>query len=41
MKKLALCIVVLAGLAACEPSGGSMQDLNDIPADLDNIAPEV
>ena len=40
MKKFALCIIVLAGLAACEPNDGDMEDLNSIPEEVSTV-PEV
>ncbi len=40
MKKFALCIMMLAGLAACEPSEGDMEDLNSIPEEVTAV-PEV
>ena len=41
MKKLGICALIIAALAACEPNKGNMEDLNNIPEEVENVAPEV
>lgn len=41
MKKIALCLLAIATLAACEPNQASEENLNDIPADVENATPEI
>ncbi|MEM1076237.1 MAG: hypothetical protein AAF665_15440 [Pseudomonadota bacterium] len=41
MKKVAFCIFACLVLSACEPNVENPEDLNSIPEEAGNVAPEV
>jgi hypothetical protein len=41
MKKTIVFMMVSLGLAACDPSVDNAEDLNSIPEEAGNVAPEV